>query len=474
MCYDSLITIRNRKGTSTVTSRAHTLTALAWDALGGKAELLDAVRFVGEGGLASAYPVTDMASATVAAAALAMAELAQHRGGKLPEVIIDRRLSSFWFGFSIRPVGWEMPAPWDPIAGDYQAQDGWIRLHTNAPPHRIATQQILGQQTDKTAMAKEVVRWKKQELETAIVEVGGCAAEMRSVTEWTAHPQGRALAQEPLAHIENFSPAPLPERGASPARPLAGVRVLDLTRVLAGPVASRFLAGFGADVLRLDPPDWDEPGVIPEVTLGKRCARLDLKSAEGRATFETLLSQADVILHGYRADALDRLGYDAAIRRKLSPGLIDVSLCAYGWSGPWALRRGFDSLVQMSCGIADAGQRWKQAAHPAPLPVQALDHGTGYLLAAAIIRGLTQRLNNTNSINARLSLARTAKLLTDTGECEMELPLATENFFDIASPIEGTDWGNAKRLKPPVIIRDVPLFWTLPARQLGTAKPDWG
>lgn len=456
-----------------MTIRARTLTAAAWNALGGKVELLNAVRFVGEGGLASVYPVTDMASATVAAATLAMAELSQCRGGKYPEVVIDRRLASFWFGFSIRPVGWEMPAPWDPIAGDYRTADGWIKLHTNASHHRAAAQKILGPYTDKAAMAKAVVRWKKQELETAIVQAGGCAAEMRSVTEWAAHPQGCAVASEPLAHIENFSAAPLPDRGATPARPLAGVRVLDLTRVLAGPIASRFLAGFGADVLRLDPPDWDEPGVIPEVTLGKRCARLDLKTAEGRATFETLLSQADVILHGYRADALERLGYGATVRRQLSPGLIDMSLCAYGWSGPWALRRGFDSLVQMSCGIADAGQRWKQAAKPTPLPVQALDHGTGYLLAAAVIRGITQRLNGANSIRARLSLARTAKLLADAGAGEAEPALAAENFFDIASPIEGTDWGNAKRLKPPVTIRDVPLYWTLPARALGTAQARW-
>lgn len=127
----------------------------------------------------------------------------------------------------------------------------------------------------------------------------------------------------------------------------------------------------------------------------------------------------------------------------------------------------------MSCGIANAGMDWKQAAQPTPLPVQALDHGTGYLLAAAVIRGITQRLKNANSLTARLSLARTAKLLTDTGLCEAQAPLAAENFFDIASPLEATDWGNAKRLKPPVTIRDAPFYWTLPARALGTSAPAW-
>lgn len=456
-----------------MTTRARDYLAAAWNALGGSAQMPDTVLFAGEGGLASAYPVTDFASATLGAAALAMAELAQCRGGKAPMVTVDRRLASFWFAWSLRPEGWELPAPWDPIAGDYPCTDGWIRLHTNAPHHRIAAQTILGAHVDKESMAQAVRPWKKHELETAVVDSGGCAAEMLSLAQWREHPQGRALANEPLAHIEAFNTTPLPDRGATPSRPLAGVRVLDLTRVLAGPVASRFLAGLGADVLRLDPPDWDEPGVIPEVTLGKRCARLDLKSAQGRKTFEALLAQGDVLLHGYRADALDRLGYNAAARRALSPGLIDVSLCAYGWTGPWALRRGFDSLVQMSCGIADAGQHWKQAAQPAPLPVQALDHGTGYLLAAAVIRGLTQRLNGTHSIRARLSLARTAMLLTDAGATQAEPPLEKENFFDIASSIEATGWGNARRLKPPINIQDVPLYWTLPARPLGVAEAVW-
>lgn len=160
-------------------------------------------------------------------------------------------------------------------------------------------------------------------------------------------------------------------------RPLAGIKVLDFTRVLAGPVATRFLAGLGADVLRIDPPEWDEPGVVPDVILGKRCARLDLHTAEDRRVFEALLARADIVVHGYRPGAMARLGYDEGERRTINPGLVDVSLCAYGWTGPWAGRRGFDSLVQMSIGIAEAGMRWQQAERPVPLPVQALDHATG-------------------------------------------------------------------------------------------------
>jgi crotonobetainyl-CoA:carnitine CoA-transferase CaiB-like acyl-CoA transferase len=265
------------------------------------------------------------------------------------------------------------------------------------------------------------------------------------------------------------------ERDWSPQadRPLAGLRVLDLTRVLAGPVASRFLAGFGASVLRIDPPDWNEPAIVPEVTLGKRCARLDLRDDGGRAIFESLLAQADLLLCGYRSDALDRLGYDDAARRALAPGLIDVRLDAYGWSGPWARRRGFDSLVQMSSGIAEAGMRWKAANEPVPLPVQALDHATGYLIAAAAIRGVTLRLTRGRGAQARLSLARTAKWLTDEGEGVSSPPFAPENEGDVSPAIEVTAWGEARRLIPPLAIDGISMRWDSPAAELGSSKPAW-
>ncbi|WP_249293005.1 CoA transferase, partial [Achromobacter ruhlandii] len=234
----------------------------------------------------------------------------------------------------------------------------------------------------------------------------------------------------------------------SAQRPLQGLRVLDLTRILAGPVATRFLAGFGADVLRIDPPGWEEPGTVPEVVLGKRCARLDLKSAEGLATLQRLLSQADVLIHGYRADALARLGLDAERRRQLNPTLVDVSLDAYGWSGAWRGRRGFDSLVQMSTGIAEAGMRAKGGDRPVPLPCQALDHGTGYLMAAAAIRGLTERLATGAGSTTRASLARSAQLLVAHGGLLEGGPaLAPESAADWSEQNEGTGRGPVRPVK---------------------------
>lgn len=444
-----------------------------WAALGGDAALPSAVGLDGEGDLPSVFAVSDLAAGVVAACGLAVAELLAAAGHAMPAVAVDRRLASFWFGTTLRPLGWSMPPPWDPIAGDYAAADGWIRLHTNAPHHREAALGVLATQPDKDAVAAAVARWQKDALEAAVVERGGCAAAMRDLASWSAHPHGKAVAGEPLAWVEHGEQGPVPAWMPARDRPLAGIRVLDLTRVLAGPVATRFLAGFGAEVLRIDPPGWDEPGVIPSVTLGKRCARLDLRQPDDRGVFERLLASADVLVHGYRPDALSRLGLDAATRRRICPGLVDVSLDAYGWTGPWQGRRGFDSLVQMSSGIAAEGMRRYATDRPKPLPVQALDHATGYIMAAAVVRGLTRRMATGAGSTTRTSLARTAALLTAAPIAERSAAFAQEDADDFNAAIESTAWGPGRRMKPPVMVAGAAMRWDLPAAALGSSSPAW-
>lgn len=438
---------------------------------------LDAVRFDGAGALPSYYAVTDLAAASVGAAGLALRQLIVALGGDAAPVRVDRRLASLWFGWSIHPIGWERPSLWDAVAGDYATADGWIRLHTNAIHHRDAALAVLGCAVDRDAVARAVAGWRGEELEAAVVGNGGCAAMMRSAAGWAAHPQGVAVAAEPLIALEarplEGAAARNWPRAATAARPLAGLKVLDLTRVLAGPVATRFLAGYGADVLRIDPPGWNEPGAIPEVTLGKRCARLDLHRPADRAVFEDLLARADVLVHGYRPAALERLGYGERFRRTLNSGLIDVTLDAYGWTGPLAGRRGFDSLVQMSCGIAEHGMRMRGGGKPFPLPVQALDHATGYLMAAAVLRGLLYRLTENRAMHARLSLARTAKLLADYAPGAGAQPLAAAGEADLAPAIEHTEWGAARRLSPPVVVGGAAMAWDRPAASLGSSPPEF-
>ena len=358
-----------------------------------------------------------------------------------------------------------MPAPWDPASGDYATADGWIRLHTNAPHHREAALRILHTPADKAKVAQAVSGWKADELEGAVVQSGGCAATMRSIEAWAAHPQGQSVAASPLLTIQASDDTHDSAWSPTPEQPLNGMRVLDLTRVLAGPVATRFLAGLGANVLRIDSPTWDEPGVVPDVTLGKRCARLDLRAEPER--FRHLLSQAHVLVHGYRADALSNLGFGPEERRRIRPGLVDVCLNAYGWSGPWMNRRGFDSLVQMSAGIADAGMRQLRKDKPTPLPVQALDHATGYLMAAAVIRGLSTR----KGFQARASLAGTAQLLLSQPRSTSDT--LTMSDSDWSDQLELTEFGPAHRLRSPVQVGKAFLHWDRPAVSLGSSPPSF-
>jgi len=444
-----------------------------WLAARGERHHLEQVKLTGSGSLPSIFAVTDLAVGAIGAAGLAIAELTHAAGNDVVEVQADRRLASFWFGTSLRPQGWEAPALWDAVAGDYQAADGWIRLHTNAPHHRAAALTVLDVTVDRAAVAAAVAGWSAQELEIAVVAQGGCAAAMRTMEQWHVHPQGMAVNSEPLLHIVDGPAAAKPDWPVSRQRPLQGIRVLDLTRVLAGPTATRFMAGFGAEVLRIDPASWDEPGVVPDMVPGKRCARLDLRASLDQEIFAQLLAQADVLVHGYRSDALAGMGFDAENRRRINPALVDVCLDAYGWSGPWKTRRGFDSLVQMSSGIAEAGMRRLGRDKPTPLPVQALDHATGYLMATAAIRGLTQRLKTGKGMEVRTSLARMAQLLATGSGQQVDAMLEPESADDLAPAIEQTFWGPARRLRGAVAVGGATMSWDRPAAPLGSAQPQW-
>jgi hypothetical protein len=347
--------------------------------------------------------------------------------------------------------------------------------------HRAAALRALDLAPDDSAITRAVVGAAVRQrdataLESAVVDQGGCAAQMRSAQAWAEHPQGMAVAAEPLLAIQEFDAGQSsPSWSLSRDSPLQGIRVLDLTRILAGPVATRFLAGYGANVLRIDPLDWEEPALAPEVTLGKQCARLDLRSAAGRARWNHLLAQADVLVHGYRADALEKLGLGDAHRRAINPALVEVCLDAYGWTGTWRTRRGFDSLVQMSSGIAEAGMRVTGSLRPTPLPVQALDHATGYIVAAAVLRGLMRRMDSGKGSLARASLARTAAMLTQhsTPGMRTSVKLRDERTDDYGADVERTPWGAALRLHAPCAMEGTDMRWPIAAGKLGDGAPSW-
>jgi hypothetical protein len=450
-----------------------------WRSLGGAADVASVVSAGGPRAvLPSSFDVTGLATASVAAATLAAAEFLAAREVSRPRpVSVDSRAACAAFAAEglFTPVGWSRPELWDPVAGNYRAEDGWIRLHTNYPYHRAVVERLLDA-GDRAAVQAAVGRWKARELETAVVEAGGCAAVMHTREAWLRSAPGAAEATAPPVTVTERR-LPGSSEGTPPVRPgggqpFSGVRVLDLTRVIAGPVCTGFLAAYGADVLRVDPPGFAEvPALLPEMTAGKRTAALDLTAKADRATFDKLVAGADVLVTGLRGDALARLGYGDGRLSALNPALIIASLNAYGWDGPWRDRRGFDSLVQMSCGIAAAGAAAAEKAAPVPLPVQALDHATGYLLAAAVGRALTRRLTRSAASRIRASLIGTANLLWSLPR-PAELPPAPKPEDFILVDAE-TAWGPARRVPLPGEIAGVTAEWRIEAGPLGRHHPTW-
>ncbi|MFC7553594.1 CoA transferase [Pseudoroseomonas wenyumeiae] len=375
-----------------------------------------------EPALPSSFAVGTAAQASIAAMALAAASLHHQRGGPPQRVAVEMRHAAAEFRSErlFRVDGREAPELWDAIAGLYPTADGWVRLHTNFPHHRDGVLRLLGVENDRAAVARALLGWQARAFEDAAAEAGLCVAALRSFAEWDASPGAGGGGLAGLRYPYRRCPAPaLP----AAARPLQGLRVLEMTRIIAGPVAGRALAAHGADVLLITAPHL--PAVAPLVIdtgRGKRSAQLDLRQPEGHARLEALAREADVFLQSYRPGALAAHGFGPERLTALRPGIVHASLSAYGWDGPWQGRRGFDSLVQTASGFNRAEAEAAGDSKPRPLPAQALDHASGYLLAFGILAALHRRAAEGGSWQVRVSLAATGRWLRGLGRLEQGFP----------------------------------------------------
>ncbi len=360
------------------------------------------VEVAGDTGLGGPLAVPDLVLGSVAAQ-LAAARL-------LTSDAAPVRLDAAHVGLAVRSeryvrlAGRPVGMGFAPLSRFWRTADGWLRLHGNYPHHRAAAASVLGSE-DVEAVATAAARWRAEELESAVVAAGGAAAAVRTPEEWAASPQGRAVSGLPLLDLTRVA-------DGAPRRPaLRGLRVLDLTRVIAGPVATRVLASHGADVLRLDGPRQPDlrEGLL-DTGVGKRHVVLDLADPPDRATVEELLAAADVVVQGYRPGALEAFGMNPAALAQRHPHLVVVRLSAWGTTGPWAHRRGFDSLVQAATGIATVCGTPEE---PGVLPAQALDHATGHLAAATVLAALVRQRAEGGGWYGELSLAQTARWLLD-------------------------------------------------------------
>lgn len=452
------------------------------DALAGDPELLDRVAITGPRHvLASPFAVTDAAAAVVACATLASAE---HRaaidGRPVAPVAVDRLHAGIaMVSEGVVRIDGEQPSVWDPLAGDYRGSDGWIRLHTNYQWHRAAALRALECEPTRDAVMAAVAARAVVELETAVVAEHGVAAAMRDRVTWESHPQGQAVGAMPLVGIETFGAARsrhTASAGRVTAPPLTGIRVLDLTRVIAGPLASKVMAAHGAEVLRVDPPGFEEvPLLVADTTVGKRAAALDLRVAADRDALLRLVADADVVVHGYRPGALTALGLGDDVLADASPGLVVGRISAWGRSGPWQQRRGFDSLVQMASGIAEEGMQTYGAAGPRPLPCQFLDHGSGWLLAAGLIRALTMRESDGSGRRVTVTLARTGRWLQELPRVDaMDAPRPDDAVIDRFAEEHRSALGLVRLARLPGTIGEDAPGWDVPPTPLGAHRAEWG
>jgi len=420
----------------------------------GPALATEALSFSGTASFASCFDVDS--------AALSAAALANLVNG---DTEVDRDRVAALFAGRILVDGEPLPT-WAELSGTYRTSTGGsIQFHCNFPHHAAGVVERLGCAPDRDSVQEAVLGWDPDELEATLIADGMIAARMRTLAEWDAHPHARATAHLPLITVERIGdgePRPAERR----------LRTLDCSRVLAGPVAGLTMAAHGADVLRIG------AAHLPSVELcvlatgfGKRNTDLDLRTADGSATFGELLDGADVWIDGYRPGALAGHGFPA---ERAAPGSIVVQVNAFdgpgdlapGSASPWAGRRGFDSIIQTTTGIAAEGMARSGRDVPTPLPVQANDFCTGLLAAFAARRLIDHQAEVGGTWLARLSLLRTRNWLVGLAP-PVDYEPAMVDVDPAALHTVDSEWGRVTAARP------IGGSWPTPPQPLGTSAPTW-
>jgi crotonobetainyl-CoA:carnitine CoA-transferase CaiB-like acyl-CoA transferase len=433
--------------------------------------------------LPTPFRITETSTATLAAVGLAVSDLWELRTGRRQGIAIDTRqaTASLRSGNYLKLDGVPVSNARNVVMGSYPAKNGrWSYVHSNFPNHRAAALKVLGVPEDREAVRKAVAQWDALELEEAIIAAKGAGGMVRTLEEWARHPQGIAVASLPLMEIIKIGDSP-PEELPPGDRPLSGIRVLDLTRVIAGPTCARTLAEHGADVLKITGAHLPHLGRQEYDTgHGKLSAWLDLREEKGKEILRRLVRQADVFSQGYRPGTMAGRGFSPEALAHTRPGIVVVSLSAFGHAGPWASRRGFDTVIQSVSGITSRQGELFPGKEPGPqfYPVSAIDFLTGYLMAFGAMVALARRAREGGSWLVRISLAQVGRWLIERGQVpEAELKGVPKEF----TPAELKGWsmtsntpdGRLQHLGPVVRLSETPPRWARPAVPLGHHPPIW-
>ncbi len=433
--------------------------------------------------LPTPFRITETSTAALAAVGLAVSDLWELRTGRRQQVAIDTRqaTASLRSGRYLTMAGAPVDYGRNPVVGVYPAKHGrWNYLHGNFPNHRAATLKILGVPEDPEAVRKAVAQWDALELEEAIIAAGSAGGMVRTMEEWAQHPQAAAIAALPLMEIIRIGDSPL-EPLPSGDRPLSGIRVLDLTRVIAGPTCARTLAEHGADVLKITGAHLPSLGRQEYDTgHGKLSAHLDLRETKDTEILRGLVREADVFSQGYRPGTLGSRGFSPEALAQLRPGIVAVSLCAFSHVGPWASRRGFDTVVQSVSGITHRQGVVFPGAAPGPqfYPVSAIDFLTGYLMAFGAMVALARRTREGGSWLVRISLAQVGRWLVERGQVPVASLKDVPQEFTAAelarwSMTSETPVGRLQHLAPVLRLSETPPRWARPMVPLGYHEPVW-
>lgn len=428
--------------------------------------------------LPSSFQVGLAAQSSIAVSALAAAEIYRQRTGVAQKVAVDMHAAERECTALYRLDG-RTPDSWEKYSGLYKTRDGHVRIHANFAHHRDGALALLGlpagEVASKEAVAEALLGWSSEEFETAAAQRSLVVSAARTFEQWDAHPQALAMVAEPPIRLTKIADAdPQPLSGiASRERPLTGVRVLELTRILAGPICGRTLAAYGADVMLVNSPKLPNIPHLVDTSRGKRSVHLDLQKQSERERLDSLLTDnARVFVHGYRPGGISDLGFGPQEIAARHPGMISVSLSAYGWQGPWADRRGFDSLVQTATGFNLAEARAAGASQPKALPIQVLDFASGFLMAFGAQAALLRQAEEGGSWQVDVSLLGTAQWLRALGRVEegFDVPRLKLGRFLTAYPCS---YGELEGMPHAAKFDRTEARWERPSSRPGSDPARW-
>jgi crotonobetainyl-CoA:carnitine CoA-transferase CaiB-like acyl-CoA transferase len=451
-------------------------------ALAGRDSVGAAAIVQGAPALTTRFAADEAAAAALAAGGTIAADIWRLRTGEGQDVRVSTReaaagLAGYTFQrFEDPSRAPPMRPPIDNMLGFTPTRDDrHVFLHPSFPPSKAKLLALLGHPEDRDAVLRVAASWNALDLEDAIAAAGVCGAMARTPQEWDTSEQGRILAARPVVEVTKIADSPPEPFRASPDMPLSGVRVLDLTRVLAGPTCARTLAQYGADVLYVAGPDLPfAPMFVSDTNHGKLSTFIDLETREGQGRLADLLRTTDVFSQGFRVGAMERRGLGLLDLAKLRPGLIYISINAYGHEGPWRGRPGWEQLAQTVTGMAhlhggDAG--------PALQPAAVTDYTTGFLAAFGGLVALHRRALYGGSYMVRVSLSQTGMWVRGLG-------VAGPDRLDAVSPFQADEtarylvtsqsgYGPMSHLRPPVEMSATPTRWIRPTVPLGTHPAAW-